>query len=40
MMHEPRLTGVDHTLDHSMTANYTPDILSSYPSFQNEVLEP
>ena len=30
MRHGPHLTGVDYTIDHNITSNYTPDMLSYY----------
>ena len=38
--HGPRMTTVDHPLDHSMTSDYTPDMLSSYPDFWSKEPEP
>ena len=35
MRHDPRLTKVNHSTDHSMTSNYTQDILSDYPGFRD-----
>ena len=40
MRHGPRLTEVDHPIDHSMTSNYTPDMLSCYPGYRTQELEP
>ena len=34
------LTGVDYHTDHSIISNYAPDMLSCYPGFQNQELEP
>ena len=39
MSHELHLTGVDHSIDHSMTSNYTLDMLSCYPGFLTQELE-
>ena len=39
MGHGPHLTGVNHPIDHSMTFNYTLDILSCYPGFWKEEPE-
>jgi len=40
MSHAPYLTGMDHLPEHTMTSNYSLDILSWYPSFWNQELEP
>ena len=40
MRHVPCLTGVDHLTDHTTTPNYTPDMISCYPGFRNQELEP
>ena len=34
------LTWMDHPTDNSMTSNYSPDILSCYPGYWNQDLEP
>ena len=40
MRHELHLAGVDHLIDHHMTTKYTPDILSYYPGYWIQELEP
>ena len=40
MRHGPYLTVVDHPTDHYMTSNYTLEMLSYYPVFWNQELEP
>ena len=40
MRHGPRLTCVDHPTNPCMTSNYAPDMLSCYPSFQTQEIEP
>ena len=37
MMHGLCLTGMNHPTDHTMTSNYTPDMLSYYSDLQAEV---
>ena len=36
--HELSLTEVDHPLDHTMTSNFTPDMLSCYAGFRIKSL--
>ena len=40
MKHGPPLIGVDHPTDTHMSTNYTPAILSCYPGYWNQELEP
>ena len=39
MRHGLSLTGVDHPIDHGMTSNYVPDILTYYARFRYQELE-
>ena len=40
MRHGPLLIGVDHSPDHNLTTNYTPEILSCYIGYWNQEHEP
>ena len=40
MRYGPHLTGVDHAMDHIITSNYTPDVISGYPGSSVYKLEP
>ena len=40
MRHGQRLPGVNHLTYHIITSNYVPDMITCYPGYRNEELEP